>query len=72
MTELVGLLLRLNLPFLMQDYFDITFCYFPITFRPPPNDPYGISADNLKDSLQYVPAGYYYALYCLQTPVDCV
>ena len=42
----------------MQDYFDITFCYFPITFRPPPNDPYGISADNLKDSLLYVSAGY--------------
>ncbi|KAL4065949.1 ARM repeat-containing protein [Scleroderma citrinum] len=36
----------------VDDYFDITFCYFPITFRPPPNDPYGISADDLKASLQ--------------------
>ncbi|KIK23072.1 hypothetical protein PISMIDRAFT_29572 [Pisolithus microcarpus 441] len=35
----------------VEDYFDITFCYFPITFRPPPNDPYGISADDLKSSL---------------------
>ncbi|KAL4078711.1 RNAPII transcription regulator C-terminal-domain-containing protein [Scleroderma yunnanense] len=38
----------------VDDYFDITFCYFPITFRPPPNDPYGISADDLKASLQYI------------------
>jgi hypothetical protein len=35
-----------------QDFFDITFCYFPITFRPPPDDPYGISADDLKQSLR--------------------
>ncbi|KAG6329826.1 hypothetical protein ID866_9262, partial [Astraeus odoratus] len=35
----------------VEDYFDITFCYFPITFRSPPNDPYGISADDLKASL---------------------
>ncbi|KAI6008968.1 Dos2-interacting transcription regulator of RNA-Pol-II-domain-containing protein [Pisolithus marmoratus] len=35
----------------VEDYFDITFCYFPITFRPPPNDPYGISADDLESSL---------------------
>lgn len=35
----------------VEDYFDITFCYFPITFRPPPNDPYGISANDLKSSL---------------------
>ncbi|KIK80675.1 hypothetical protein PAXRUDRAFT_833382 [Paxillus rubicundulus Ve08.2h10] len=36
----------------VEDYFEVTFCYFPITFRPPPNDPYGISADDLKDSLR--------------------
>jgi DNA repair/transcription protein MET18/MMS19 len=35
-----------------QDFFDITFCYFPITFRPPPDDPYGISADDLKQALR--------------------
>ncbi|KAG2110359.1 ARM repeat-containing protein [Suillus discolor] len=35
-----------------EDFFDITFCYFPITFRPPPDDPYGISADDLKQSLR--------------------
>ncbi|KAG9312861.1 ARM repeat-containing protein [Chiua virens] len=35
----------------IEDYFDITFCYFPITFRPPPNDPLGINVDDLKNSL---------------------
>jgi DNA repair/transcription protein MET18/MMS19 len=30
----------------------VTFCYFPISFRPPPNDPYGITAEDLKTSLR--------------------
>ena len=30
----------------------MTFCYFPISFRPPPNDPYGITAEDLKTSLR--------------------
>ncbi|KAJ3780088.1 Dos2-interacting transcription regulator of RNA-Pol-II-domain-containing protein [Lentinula aff. detonsa] len=33
-------------------YFNITFCYFPITFRPPPNDPYGITTDDLRQALR--------------------
>lgn len=32
----------------------MTFCYFPITFKPPPDDPYGITADDLKQSLRYM------------------
>lgn len=32
--------------------FDAVFAYFPITFRPPPDDPYGITAQDLKDRLQ--------------------
>lgn len=36
----------------IEDFFDITFCYFPITFRPPPNDSYGITADDLKLALR--------------------
>lgn len=36
----------------VQELFDITFCYFPITFKPPPNDPYGITADDLKLALR--------------------
>ena len=36
----------------VQDMFDAVFNYFPITFRPPPGDPYGISAQDLKDRLR--------------------
>ncbi|KIY43082.1 ARM repeat-containing protein [Fistulina hepatica ATCC 64428] len=36
----------------VESLFNITFCYFPITFRPPPNDPYGISADELRVGLR--------------------
>ena len=35
----------------IQDLFNITFCYFPITFRPPPDDPYGITTEDLKNAL---------------------
>ncbi|DAA77701.1 TPA_exp: Uncharacterized protein A8136_6247 [Trichophyton benhamiae CBS 112371] len=35
-----------------QDLFDAAYNYFPITFRPPPNDPYGVTAQDLKDRLQ--------------------
>ncbi|KAJ7509674.1 ARM repeat-containing protein [Mycena galericulata] len=31
---------------------NIVFCYFPITFRPPPNDPYGITTDDLRGALR--------------------
>ncbi|KAJ3153488.1 hypothetical protein HDU89_000515 [Geranomyces variabilis] len=35
-----------------EDLFGIVFCYFPITFRPPPDDVYGITADDLKVALR--------------------
>lgn len=35
-----------------EDLFNITFCYFPITFRQPENDPYGITAEDLKATLR--------------------
>ncbi|KAK4982282.1 hypothetical protein LTR66_009363 [Elasticomyces elasticus] len=35
-----------------QDLFDAVFNYFPITFKPPPDDPYGITAQQLKDRLR--------------------
>lgn len=35
-----------------QEFFDITYCYFPITFRPPPDDPYGITTQDLKSALR--------------------
>lgn len=37
-----------------QDLFDITFCYFPITFTPPADDPYGITSDDLVVALRLV------------------
>ncbi|CAO3632451.1 unnamed protein product [Mucor fragilis] len=36
----------------VEDLFAATFCYFPITFRPPPNNPYGITAKDLKLNLR--------------------
>ncbi|XBW38778.1 hypothetical protein QEN19_004362 [Hanseniaspora menglaensis] len=35
-----------------QKLFDLLFCYFPITFKPPKNDPYKISSEELKTSLR--------------------
>ncbi|KAL9935425.1 hypothetical protein V8E36_005773 [Tilletia maclaganii] len=35
----------------IEAFFDITFCYFPITFKPPPSDPYGITTAQLKTAL---------------------
>lgn len=32
--------------------FDSVYAYFPITFRPPPNDPHRITAQDLKDRLR--------------------
>ena len=37
-----------------QPVFDITCVYFPITFRPPPNDPYGITTESLVQGLTSV------------------
>ncbi|KAI0352164.1 ARM repeat-containing protein [Trametes cingulata] len=46
------LLIEFDVQKYIEDFFNITFCYFPITFRPPPNDPYGITADDLKNALR--------------------
>ncbi|KAI0642252.1 ARM repeat-containing protein [Trametes meyenii] len=46
------LLLEFDVQKFIEDLFNITFCYFPITFRPPPNDPYGITAEDLKGALR--------------------
>ncbi|TIA93584.1 hypothetical protein E3P99_00068 [Wallemia hederae] len=35
-----------------EAFFDVVFCYFPITFKPPPDDPYGISTDDLRLALR--------------------
>ena len=40
-----------------QDLFDALACYFPITFTPPPNDPFAISSDELRTRLRYAQHG---------------
>ncbi|KAH3675608.1 hypothetical protein WICPIJ_009323 [Wickerhamomyces pijperi] len=35
-----------------QDLFDLLYCYFPINFKPPKNDPYKITEDQLKGGLK--------------------
>ncbi|PCH36357.1 ARM repeat-containing protein [Wolfiporia cocos MD-104 SS10] len=45
------ILLEFDVSAHIEDLFNITFCYFPITFRPPPDDPYGITTDDLKNAL---------------------
>jgi DNA repair/transcription protein MET18/MMS19 len=34
-----------------EDYFDVCFSYFPITFKPPAEDPHGITQQGLKNAL---------------------
>ncbi|OBZ73673.1 MMS19 nucleotide excision repair [Grifola frondosa] len=46
------LLIEFDISSHVEDLFNITFCYFPITFRPPPNDPYGITTEDLKNALR--------------------
>ncbi|KAI8997791.1 Dos2-interacting transcription regulator of RNA-Pol-II-domain-containing protein [Pilobolus umbonatus] len=36
----------------VEELFDATSCYFPITFRSPPNNPYGLTVKDLKSSLR--------------------
>ena len=39
--------------YLPQDMFEVTSCYYPITFTPPPDDPFGVTRDDLRDALKY-------------------
>jgi len=36
---------------IVEDLFDVTSCYFPITFKAPKNDPFGISGEDIKTAL---------------------
>ncbi|XP_017358249.1 MMS19 nucleotide excision repair protein homolog isoform X3 [Cebus imitator] len=38
----------------VEELFEVTSCYFPIDFTPPPNDPYGIQREDLILSLRNV------------------
>lgn len=51
--------------------FDSVYNYFPITFRPPPNDPYGITAQDLKNRLQdCISSTRYLAQYAIPALLD--
>lgn len=39
---------------MLDQIFNVTSCYFPITFKPPPNDPYGITSEDLALALRNV------------------
>ena len=36
---------------LQDDVFQMAFCYFPITFHPPPNDPFRVTPEALRHAL---------------------
>ncbi|KAJ7336489.1 mms19 nucleotide excision repair [Desmophyllum pertusum] len=51
--ELVGVIIdNFSIDLFVEDLFDVTSCYFPIDFTPPPDDPYGIKKDDLVSSLR--------------------
>ncbi|KAI9819508.1 MAG: hypothetical protein M1827_006956 [Pycnora praestabilis] len=55
----------------VETLFDSVFCYFPITFRPPPDDPYGITAQDLKNRLRdCIASTKYFALHAFPALMD--
>ncbi|XP_077358963.1 MMS19 nucleotide excision repair protein homolog [Festucalex cinctus] len=46
-----------NLGKFTEELFEVTSCYFPIDFTPPPNDPHGITRDELIQELRQVLTG---------------
>lgn len=51
------IILEFDIDTAVEELFDVTYCYFPITYRPPPRDPYGISTENLRTALRACLAG---------------
>lgn len=51
--QLVKLIvLQLDFNKYKQDLFEVVFCYFPITFKAQPDDPLGLTTNDLKDKLR--------------------
>lgn len=46
------ILLEFEVSDFVEQFYDITFCYFPITFKAPPNDPYGVTGPDLVAALR--------------------
>ncbi|KAI9782111.1 MAG: hypothetical protein M1839_005457 [Geoglossum umbratile] len=54
-----------------ETLFDAVSCYFPITFRPPPGDPFGITAQDLKARLRdCIAASPYFASHAFPVLID--
>lgn len=54
-----------------EDLFEVSACYFPITFNPPPNDPYGITKEKLINGLRAcLHASPLFAPFCLEMLMD--
>lgn len=51
-ARFTSLALPTHIDISLQGLFNIIFCYFPITFRAPANDPYGITPEDLKNALR--------------------
>ncbi|EPS40889.1 hypothetical protein H072_5246 [Dactylellina haptotyla CBS 200.50] len=51
-SNLKAIIVEFDITDCEEAVFDACFCYFPITFKQPPNDPYGITAQDLKDRLK--------------------
>ncbi|KAG8802151.1 hypothetical protein FRC17_006477, partial [Serendipita sp. 399] len=46
------LLLEFDVKNFAEQFYDITFCYFPITFKAPVNDPFGVTGEDLVTALK--------------------
>ncbi|PVG04686.1 hypothetical protein CPB86DRAFT_831311 [Serendipita vermifera] len=46
------LLLEFDVSKHIESFYDITFCYFPITFKAPANDPHGVTGASLVNALR--------------------
>lgn len=56
-----------------EDLFDVTSCYFPITFTPPPNDPHGITKEGLIEGLrESMASNVLFAPFCMELLMDKV
>ncbi|KAH0545058.1 hypothetical protein FGG08_000829 [Glutinoglossum americanum] len=54
-----------------ETLFDAVFCYFPITFKPPPGDTYGITAQDLKARLRdCIAASHHFAGHAFPALID--
>ncbi|KAG0203039.1 hypothetical protein BGX28_004565 [Mortierella sp. GBA30] len=51
-SSIKGIIREFDIAPHIEDLFEVTFCYFPITYSPPPDDINGISSEQLKAGLQ--------------------